>query len=81
MLREAADEYGLLVVTEVVDSAHVEIVDEYADILQIGTRNMANFSLLKKIGEVTAESASRSSSSGAWRRPSRSGCRRATTSR
>lgn len=56
LLREAADEYGLLVVTEVMDSANARLVDEYADILQIGTRNMANFSLLKKIGEVTAES-------------------------
>ncbi len=56
LLRDAAEEYGLLTVTEVTDSAHAERVDEYADILQIGTRNMANFSLLKKIGEVTAES-------------------------
>jgi 3-deoxy-7-phosphoheptulonate synthase len=56
LLREAADEYGLLTVTEVVDSAHVSIVDEYADILQIGTRNMANFSLLKRIGEATGDS-------------------------
>jgi 3-deoxy-7-phosphoheptulonate synthase len=56
IMREAADEYGLLVVTEVTDSAHAETVDAYADLLQIGTRNMANFSLLKKIGEVTAES-------------------------
>jgi 3-deoxy-7-phosphoheptulonate synthase len=56
LLREAADEYGLFVVTEVTDSAHAERVNEYADIIQIGTRNMANFSLLKKIGEVTAES-------------------------
>lgn len=56
LLRDAADEYGLLVVTEVTDSAHAETVDAYADILQIGTRNMANFSLLKRIGEVTAES-------------------------
>jgi 3-deoxy-7-phosphoheptulonate synthase len=56
LLREAADEYRLLVVTEVTDSANAEKVDAYADILQIGTRNMANFSLLKKIGEVTAES-------------------------
>jgi 3-deoxy-7-phosphoheptulonate synthase len=55
LLREAADEYGLYVVTEVTDSAHAEKVNEYADILQIGTRNMANFSLLKKIGAVTAE--------------------------
>ncbi|MBC7265907.1 MAG: 3-deoxy-7-phosphoheptulonate synthase [Coriobacteriia bacterium] len=56
LLREAADAYGLMVVTEVVDSAHVELVDAYADILQVGTRNMANFSLLKKIGAATAES-------------------------
>lgn len=56
LLREAADEYGLLVVTEVTDSAHATIVDEYSDILQVGTRNMANFSLLKKLGEITAES-------------------------
>ena len=56
IMREAADEYGLLVVTEVTDSAHAETVDAYADMLQIGTRNMANFSLLKKIGEVTADS-------------------------
>ena len=56
LLREAADEFGLLVVTEVTDSAHAEVVAEYADMLQIGTRNMANFSLLKKIGLVTAES-------------------------
>ncbi len=56
LLREAADEFGLLVVTEVTDSAHAEIVDSYADILQVGTRNMANFSLLRKLGEVTASS-------------------------
>ncbi len=56
IMREAADEYGLMIVTEVTDSAHAKTVDEYADILQVGTRNMANFSLLRKIGEVTAES-------------------------
>lgn len=56
MMREAADEYGLLVVTEVTDSAHAEKISEYADMLQIGTRNMANFSLLRKVGEVTGES-------------------------
>jgi 3-deoxy-7-phosphoheptulonate synthase len=56
LLREAADEFGLLVVTEVVDSAHVEVVDAYADILQVGTRNMANYSLLKKIADVTKDS-------------------------
>ncbi|MBN1192652.1 MAG: 3-deoxy-7-phosphoheptulonate synthase [Coriobacteriia bacterium] len=56
LLREAADKYGLKVVTEVTDSAHAEKIAEYADIIQIGTRNMANFSLLKKVGQVTAES-------------------------
>jgi 3-deoxy-7-phosphoheptulonate synthase len=56
LLREAADEYGLLVVTEVTDSANAELIDRYADILQVGTRNMANFSLLKKLAQVTAES-------------------------
>ena len=56
IMRQAADEHGLLVVTEVTDSGHAEIIDEYADIIQIGTRNMANFSLLKKVGQVTAES-------------------------
>jgi len=56
ILREVGDEFDVKIVTEVVDSAHVEIVHEYADLLQIGTRNMANFSLLKKIGAVTAHS-------------------------
>ncbi len=56
LLRDAADAYGLLTVTEVTDSAHAEVIDEYSDIIQIGTRNMANFSLLKKVGQVTAES-------------------------
>jgi len=56
ILREVGDEFDLQVVTEVIDSSHVEIVDEYVDMLQIGTRNMANFSLLKKIGAATADS-------------------------
>lgn len=56
LIRNACDKYGLKVVTEVVDSRHAEGIDEYADMLQIGTRNMANFSLLKTIGAVTATS-------------------------
>jgi len=56
MLAEAGEAYGLLTVTEVTDSAHAEVVASYVDILQVGTRNMANFSLLKKLGAVTAES-------------------------
>ncbi len=56
LLREAGERYGLLTCTEVTDSAHAEIVAEHVDILQVGTRNMANFSLLKKLGQVTAGS-------------------------
>jgi 3-deoxy-7-phosphoheptulonate synthase len=55
-LKEAGERYGLLTCTEVVDSAHAELVDSYVDVLQIGTRNMANFSLLKRLGAVTAAS-------------------------
>jgi 3-deoxy-7-phosphoheptulonate synthase len=55
-LQEAGERYGLLTCTEVTDSAHAEIVDAYTDILQVGTRNMANFSLLKKLGKVSAAS-------------------------
>jgi 3-deoxy-7-phosphoheptulonate synthase len=52
-LKEAGERYDLITCTEVVDSSHAELVDSYVDMLQIGTRNMANFSLLKKIGAVT----------------------------
>jgi 3-deoxy-7-phosphoheptulonate synthase len=55
-LKEASERYGLLTCTEVVDSAHAELVDSYVDILQVGTRNMANYSLLKKLGAVTEAS-------------------------
>ena len=55
-LKEAGERYGLITCTEVVDSANAELVDSYVDMLQIGTRNMANFSLLKKIGAVTEKS-------------------------
>lgn len=49
-LRAAADKHGVLVVTEVLDPRHVELVATYADILQIGARNMQNFVLLKEVG-------------------------------
>src|SRR5215813_632623 len=50
MLREAADRNGLLVVSEVMDQTQIPLVAEYADILQVGARNMQNFNLLKEIG-------------------------------
>jgi len=51
LLKEAAAETGLLVITEVMSAADVALVASYADILQIGTRNMTNYSLLHKVGE------------------------------
>jgi len=50
LLREAGDKFGLLVVTEVMDTRNVELVAGYADMLQIGARNMQNFDLLKECG-------------------------------
>jgi 3-deoxy-7-phosphoheptulonate synthase len=52
LLAEARKRTGLKVITEVLDTEDVELVAEYADILQIGARNMQNFALLKKLGEV-----------------------------
>ncbi len=49
-MREAADLYGLVVVTEVLDVRDVELVSRYADILQIGSRNMQHFMLLREVG-------------------------------
>lgn len=51
MMRKAADQFEMKVVTEAVSSADVPVVSEYADIIQIGTRNMQNFQLLKKAGK------------------------------
>ncbi len=50
LMREVADKFGLNVVTEVVDTRDVELVAKYADVLQIGTRNMQNFALLQEAG-------------------------------
>ena len=52
LLAEAREKTGLGVITEVLDSDDVDLVAEYADILQIGARNMQNFALLKKLGTV-----------------------------
>jgi 3-deoxy-7-phosphoheptulonate synthase len=51
-LREAGQKYGLPVVTEVVDVGQISMVCEYADILQVGARNMQNFMLLGELGRV-----------------------------
>ena len=52
LLAEAREKTGLAVITEVLDSDDVELVAEYADVLQIGARNMQNFALLKKLGTI-----------------------------
>jgi 3-deoxy-7-phosphoheptulonate synthase len=52
ILKEIADKYNLYSTTEVTDAETVEEVAKYTDILQIGTRNMSNFALLKKVGAV-----------------------------
>lgn len=51
-IRAAADEYDLLVITEVMQIGQIDLVAKYADILQIGARNMQNFSLLKELGNA-----------------------------
>jgi len=52
LLRDAADRFGLSVVTEVLDPRDVPLVAQFADMLQIGTRNMQNFTLLREVGEI-----------------------------
>jgi 3-deoxy-7-phosphoheptulonate synthase len=52
LLREAADEFGLLVVTEVMSEMDVDMCAEYADILQIGARTMHAFRLLTAVGKT-----------------------------
>jgi 3-deoxy-7-phosphoheptulonate synthase len=51
LLRKAKEATGLAIVTEVMSDRDVDLVAEYADILQIGARNMQNFSLLKSLGK------------------------------
>ena len=50
LLAAARDVSGLGIITEVMDTADVDVVSEFADIVQVGARNMQNFALLKKVG-------------------------------
>jgi len=50
LLREAADQHGLQVISEVMDHTQIPLVSSYADILQVGARNMQNFNLLREAG-------------------------------
>jgi 3-deoxy-7-phosphoheptulonate synthase len=51
MLADAREETGLAIVTEVMDTRDVELVNKYADSFQIGTRNAQNFNLLREVGK------------------------------
>src|SRR5450432_780513 len=52
ILAEVREQFGLLIVTEAVDHESLAMVDQYADMIQIGARNMQNFSLLKRAGRA-----------------------------
>jgi 3-deoxy-7-phosphoheptulonate synthase len=53
LLRAAADEVQLKVVTEVMDKSQIDLTEKYADILQIGARNMQNYAFLKDLGKAS----------------------------
>jgi 3-deoxy-7-phosphoheptulonate synthase len=50
ILAEVRERFGLGIVTETIDPANCDLVEQYADVLQVGARNMQNFSLLKRVG-------------------------------
>lgn len=52
LLREAREEFGMPIITEVMSPQEVTLVAQYADVLQIGSRNMQNFALLHAVGEI-----------------------------
>lgn len=52
ILADVRDQFGLRIVTEAVDEPALDLVEKYADVIQIGTRNMQNFSLLKRAGQT-----------------------------
>src|SRR5437016_128122 len=51
-LRQAADRFGLLVVSEIMETAQIPMFLRYVDILQVGARNMQNFNLLRALGQI-----------------------------
>jgi len=53
LLKEAAEATGLMVVTEVITPTDVLLVAKYADVLQVGARNMMNYALLKDLGKIS----------------------------
>jgi 3-deoxy-7-phosphoheptulonate synthase len=53
IMTEIRERFGLKVVTEAIDDSNIELVEQYCDVIQIGARNMQNFSLLKRAGRST----------------------------
>jgi 3-deoxy-7-phosphoheptulonate synthase len=53
ILAQVRDRFGMRIVTEVLDTETADLVEEYADVLQIGARNMQNFSLLRRVGQAS----------------------------
>lgn len=51
-LKDAADKYGLAVITEILDVRDIELIEKYTDIFQVGTRNMQNYPLLRELGKT-----------------------------
>src|SRR2546422_5011564 len=52
LLREAADRFGMLVISEVMEISQIAMMLPYVDILQVGARNMQNFNLLRELGKI-----------------------------
>jgi 3-deoxy-7-phosphoheptulonate synthase len=53
LIRSAADEYNLKIITEVMEKSQIDLVEKYADILQIGARNMQNYAFLRDLGKAS----------------------------
>src|SRR5712664_2506021 len=51
ILAEIRNEFGLKIVSEALDEANVDLVEKYADVIQVGARNMQNFTLLRRVGK------------------------------
>src|SRR5712671_5426644 len=52
LMREAADQFGMLVVSEVMEISQIPLMLPYVDLLQVGARNMQNFNLLRELGKI-----------------------------
>lgn len=51
-MREAADKFNLVMITEAMDKDQIELINQYTDIIQVGARNMQNFSFIRALGKI-----------------------------